>query len=166
MCLADFSSDSFTLFVSIRRRIFGSRSWASDSFCLAYHDTRRYFRVSLRIDVLYSEARTLKAATDYSSLAKLAYCRAWKFDCASSSFNDQLSSRERVLPPTKTFLVVGRASEDVWAHLPLGEVDSINISLTATFYNCVVDEMLRLSNRQNYFVKGVLALHLLKVIEI
>lgn len=55
-------------------------------------------------------------------LAKLAYRRAWKFDCASSSFNDQLSSRERVLPPTKTFLVVGRASEDVWAHLPLGEV--------------------------------------------
>lgn len=117
---------SFTLFIP---RSTGGFSVQLSSGPVAYYDTRRDFRVSLRnqsgigINVSYLEVRTLKATMDYSSLAKLAYRWAWKFDCASSSFNNQLSSRERVLPPTKSFLVVGHASEDVWAHLPLGEVD-------------------------------------------
>lgn len=146
MYLADFSSASFTLSV-LRSEPVGGFSFhvaiqIPPSRCVRLpriFASRSGIRAESESMYRISEARTLKATTDYSSHAMLAYCRAWKFDCASSSFNDQLSSRERVLPPTKTFLVVGRSSEDVWAYLPLGEVDkSINISLTVIFYNCVV----------------------------
>lgn len=97
--------------------IFESRSQLAD---LSILRVALFISLHGRIDVSSTEARTLKlVSVAYNSLAKLAYRRAWKFDCANGSFNDQLSSRERVLPPTRTFFIVGHGTrEDVFAALP------------------------------------------------
>lgn len=96
-------------------------------YMLVYASRTFFYPLRNGINVSSSEARTLKSiATANCSLAKLTYRRTWKFDCTSSSFNDQLDSRERVLPPTKN--VPHRRSRvrgclmPLGTHLPFGEV--------------------------------------------